>query len=334
MTVRIEQFDVASDPARLHGCYEIAAAAREEEVPGVPARALAFYRNRWTTGFGEMRRQTWVGSDETGRAIGYYLLILPDKENATITKCDLAITPACRRRGLGRALLEHCVSQAVLAGRERLVGEISEGSPGSAFAAAAGARSGSAAVLRRLDIGAELPDRLASLRTAARPLADGYSLLTWIGPSPPDVLDDQTLLSAAMADAPREAGVDPQVWDAERTREMERVCLSTGQQFYAAAARHEASGRLVAITQVSVEAATPGWGFQMNTAVLAAHRGHRLGLLVKAEMLDLLAAQEPTVRHILTGNAAENEHMIAINEQLGFTVASVRRNWELDLTVR
>ncbi len=70
----------------------------------------------------------------------------------------------------------------------------------------------------------------------------------------------------------------------------------------------------------------------MITAVLPEHRGHRLGLLVKAEMLALLTANEPAIRHVVTGNADSNRHMIAINEQLGFTACAVYRNWELDLT--
>jgi RimJ/RimL family protein N-acetyltransferase len=139
------------------------------------------------------------------------------------------------------------------------------------------------------------------------------------------------LLSAAMADAPRDEGVDPETWDSERITELERVCLSTGQQFYTVAARHEATGKLVAITRISLDSETPEWGFQMITAVLPAHRGHRLGLLVKAKMLDFLREQEPALRHILTGNAADNDHMVAINEQLGFTVAAAFRTWDLDL---
>jgi hypothetical protein len=53
---------------------------------------------------------------------------------------------------------------------------------------------------------------------------------------------------------------------------------------------------------------------------------------VKVEMLDLLAAHEPAVRHILTGNADSNQHMIAINEQLGFEAGPVYRDWQLDLS--
>jgi GNAT superfamily N-acetyltransferase len=328
----MDQIDAAIDAARVQSCYEIVAAALRADVPGLPVRAVPFYRNRWTTGFSGFRRQLWLGSDGAGQPVGYYMLVLPDQENPTMGWCELAVAPARRRSGAGRALLEHCASRARLDGRTRLVAEASEGSAGSAFAAAVGATGGLTEVLRRLDIGAELPGRLATLRTAASALAAGYSLVTWIGASGADTVDDQVLLSAAMADAPRDEGVDHEEWDAERITALERVCLATGQQFYSVGARHQATGRLVAITQVSVESGTPEWGFQMITAVLPMHRGHRLGLLVKAEMLDVLAAHEPTVRHILTGNAASNDHMVAINEQLGFTVADAFRSWELDLS--
>jgi|SRR5215469_1112613 len=332
MILHIERVDANIDAERVTECYDIVAAALRADEPGLPVRSLPFYRNRWTSGFGSLRRQTWLGSDDAGQPVGCYLLILPDQANPTIAQCELAVAPACRRSGAGRALLKHCVGQARQAGRERLISEASEGSPGNAFATAVGAKSGIAEALRQLDIDDELPGRLAALRAAAYPLADGYSLVTWIGASSADTLDDQALLSAAMADAPRDDGVDHQAWDTERIRELERVCLSTGQQFYYVAARHEASGRLVAITQVSVESGAPEWGFQMITAVLPVHRGHRLGLLVKAGMLDLLAAHEPGLRHILTANAAANDHMVAINQQLGFTVVGALRNWELDLT--
>ena len=64
----------------------------------------------------------------------------------------------------------------------------------------------------------------------------------------------------------------------------------------------------------------PQWGFQQLTAVVRAHRGHRLGLLVKTAMLDMLADAEPQLEWIATGNAAENAHMIAVNERLGYEV--------------
>ncbi len=68
--------------------------------------------------------------------------------------------------------------------------------------------------------------------------------------------------------------------------------------------------------------------------VLAGHRGHRLGLLVKVVMLEWLTEAEPAIRRILTGNAGANAHMIAINERLGFAVVDTYRSWELDLRAR
>jgi RimJ/RimL family protein N-acetyltransferase len=50
------------------------------------------------------------------------------------------------------------------------------------------------------------------------------------------------------------------------------------------------------------------------------HRGHRLGLLVKTAMVEWLAAVEPGIERIVTYNAAANEHMIAINAELGYEV--------------
>ncbi len=69
---------------------------------------------------------------------------------------------------------------------------------------------------------------------------------------------------------------------------------------------------------MSVDPESPQWGHQGLTAVIRAHRGHRLGLLVKTAMLERLADAEPEIEWIATGNAAENEHMIAVNEALGF----------------
>ena len=100
-------------------------------------------------------------------------------------------------------------------------------------------------------------------------------------------------------------------------------------RFYSVAARADRSGRLVAITQLGVDP-LDGSAFQELTAVAGAHRGHRLGLLVKVAMLQLLAAHEPQLTQIVTLTAEDNEHMIAINTALGFEVLERWLSWELD----
>jgi GNAT superfamily N-acetyltransferase len=83
----------------------------------------------------------------------------------------------------------------------------------------------------------------------------------------------------------------------------------------------DATGEMAAITEIAIDPEHPEWAFQQLTAVTRAHRGHRLGLLVKTAMLEWLASAEPRVDRVATSNAASNEHMIAVNEALGYEVA-------------
>ena len=103
-----------------------------------------------------------------------------------------------------------------------------------------------------------------------------------------------------------------------------------GGREYTVAARHDATGDLAAITQVAVDPGAPEWGHQAITAVTRPHRGHRLGLLIKAAMLEWLATAEPRVGRVNTYNSATNRHMIAINEALGFELLGPSAtSWEL-----
>ena len=64
----------------------------------------------------------------------------------------------------------------------------------------------------------------------------------------------------------------------------------------------------------------PAVAFQEDTSVVRAHRGHRLGLLMKADMLRWISHERPEVSATDTWNATTNHHMIAVNERLGATV--------------
>jgi hypothetical protein len=102
---------------------------------------------------------------------------------------------------------------------------------------------------------------------------------------------------------------------------------------HSVAAICDSTGEMAAYTEVGVIPEQPSWGWQQLTAVIRTHRGHRLGLLVKTEMMSLLAAAEPQIEQIVTGNAATNQYMIAVNEQLGYRVVEPRwRFWEMPVT--
>ncbi len=328
--MHIERFDARADKERLRGCFEIVESGRPYDEPALPARSFAGFSTWWAHGFASNPRQTWLATDDGGEAVGCYLLILPERENLTMAMCVLAVAPDSRRSGLGTQLLTHCAGQARLAGRSRLAGEVTDGSPGAAFAAAVGAAGGMAEVFRVLKVDPGLPARLSEPAAEAARHATGYTLVPWLGATPEEYINDAVQLSGAMADAPSDN--EPEFWDADVIRDAEQAGVAAGFRLYSVAARHDQSGQLVALTQLRTDPGSPGWGFQQLTAVLPEHRGRRLGLLVKLALLDQLVGREPGVTAILTSNAGPNEHMIAINEQLGFEVRSVHRSWELDLT--
>ena len=71
---------------------------------------------------------------------------------------------------------------------------------------------------------------------------------------------------------------------------------------------------------VAVDVDAPEHSEQHDTSVVRDQRGHRLGLLLKAEMVLWLAEVEPRLETIDTWNAESNAHMIGVNERLGYHV--------------
>jgi len=329
--VRIERFDPKAATEHLRACFEMTQAGWPADHPDEGPWAFAPFAGKWGPGFDGAPRQAWLAMDGAGQRVGGYLLRLPDRENVRLADCTLIVSPGSRRRGIGTALLAHCSGQAQQAGRARLVSYARDGSPGSSFASAAGAHGGIPAIIRTLTIDEGTRARHAGLRADAEPCAAGYQLVSWLGQTPDELVDQVARVHGAMADAPRDAGVEPATWDGDRVRHGDKTLVEHGLTGYSIAARHEQSGQLAALTQLCSQPDAPEWGFQQITAVRAEHRGHRLGLLLKLAMLDLLREHQPGVRRIETSNADENAHMIAINEQLGFTITGVRRHWQLDL---
>jgi RimJ/RimL family protein N-acetyltransferase len=80
----------------------------------------------------------------------------------------------------------------------------------------------------------------------------------------------------------------------------------------------DATGRIVARTKLSFEADDETYARQRVTIVEPAHRGRRLGLVVKSANHAYARAHEPALRVIDTWNAEENTHMRAVNAALGF----------------
>jgi GNAT superfamily N-acetyltransferase len=330
--MKLEQFDPAVDAAEVRACHEIYLAGHPIDDPNNPPMSARFFAGWLTLGWTEDRQEVWLARDSQGEPRGWYLLSMPQRENQHQAFAEPTVHPAHRQAGLGAMLVRHAAGRARESGRAVLAGYARDGAPGSAFASAIGARPGLHHVGRVLRLTGLPAGRLAALRAQAEPHAHGYALLSWDGPAPDDLVSGLAGINvSAWADMPRNAGEDAQRWDENRVRLDERRMTAQGLRWYTVAARSLASGELAAFTQLGVDPAVPSWGLQELTAVARPHRGHRLGLLVKVAMLELLAEREPAVTQIITGNADANQHMIAINAQLGFEVVDEWQYWELDV---
>jgi len=316
--MRIERFGADGDPAWVRACHDIMVAAAAADDPGFPPMARTVFDGWLTMGWSGEPRETWLACAPDGSVAGWYLLEVPDRDNRHLGTLEVFVDPARRRQGFGTALLRHAAERALADGRRLLTGYAVQGSAGEPFACSLGAAAGLAEIRRRLDLAAVPAGLAAGLRASALQAAAGYTLVSWTAPTPEEYLDQVVAIERAMFDAPHEASWEQPAWDAERVRATDRRRRGQKLRSYAVAARHDATGDLAGLTRIEVTPDQPDWAFQGLTAVVGAHRGHRLGLLVKLAMMERLAEAEPQLRWILTGNAGTNEHMIAINEALGY----------------
>jgi GNAT superfamily N-acetyltransferase len=329
--MHFERFDPMTDEERLRACYQMAVAGQPTDDPNVPAIPLELFRAWWTYGFADHPTQAWLGTDDNGDPVGAYTMELPVRENRDNTFGSVLVAPAERRRGYGTALLAHLASQSALAGRTRVLSATRVGSPGEEFAARTGGSKGMLDVRRLLRVDASTRQLAAELRAEAEPHAAGYELRCWPGITPADLADSVCAAHTALEDAPHDTAYEPPGWDPARLRGIEQRLTDIGLRWYSMAAVGAATGEVAAITQVDVHPAQPDWAEQAVTAVTRGHRGHRLGVLIKAAMLELLAEREPAVETIVTYNADSNAHMVAINERFGYRVSDYFQFWEHDI---
>ncbi len=163
-----------------------------------------------------------------------------------------------------------------------------------------------------------------------RRLLEHAESVTWADTCPEELVAEYAVFKNRMSTDVPTAGLggEAEDWDPARVREEERTSGRGGVQVQVAAARHHGTGRLVACTVLNWRAGVPATITQQDTLVAAEHRGKGLGLLVKTA--NLRAAQErwPAARSVLTWNAVENRHMLAINITLGFKPAGYEGEWQ------
>jgi GNAT superfamily N-acetyltransferase/RimJ/RimL family protein N-acetyltransferase len=306
--------------------------AREVDSPQELGRTLGTFAAELRFGWDGEPFETAILQGPHGQTAGVLQVGLPRWDNTHTAFLEVTVDPVYRHEGLGTALFAAGLERARNAGRTLLLAASWDRHPGTDFAKAMGLHRGSDEVKRALDLTGLDRHRLAALAERAAPFGEDYEILPMPVPTPSGQLAELAMLSEAINDAPTDdLDVEDEVFSPERIRSFENAQSARSRRLYRLVARCRSTGALAGHTLVAVDQQRPWRAHQLDTSVLRAHRGHRLGLALKTAMLITLKAAEPQLRCIDTWNAASNAHMIGINEALGFEVVGSAIEWQSHL---
>ncbi|WP_347756936.1 GNAT family N-acetyltransferase [Agrococcus sp. ProA11] len=290
----------------------------------------------------------WLVS-EAGRDVGRCIVSMSREAGATVAYISVWVVPEARGRGIGRMLLQRVEREALQLGARTLqtwadhrlpvAGEpqLTPASEHGAIAAdapaqllrSAGYRLEQIERVSELDVPAAHGSLAAHRAAALAHAADRYEVRAWQGSTPRPLREAMAALHARMmTDAPMAGlAIDAERWDAARLQRLESEWDAAHQIALQAIAIERGSGETVAFTVLLLpEPGRPA--VQEDTLVRADHRGHRLGMLVKAENLLQLRRLHPDRTRVLTWNAEENRPMLRVNEALGFVAVGAEGGWQ------
>ncbi|MFD6231789.1 GNAT family N-acetyltransferase [Streptomyces sp. NPDC060232] len=318
----------ATDAATWH---RVVAASMARDLPGVPPPGPEQIHAQLTKPALDSRRLTWLATGADGVPVGVAGLRLftsPGRDH--LAEMELHVDPAHRRRGAGSRLLSAVVSACRAEDRRSLIVEAAADSPGEAFCQKRNFRL--ALALDHLILHLNQWDEAAVLRVAEAE-HPGYRLTGWTGTVPDDLAEAFATAKNAMNDMPvGDLDYGSVAWDADRVRAMAQVIADRGDTLLTLAAVHD-DATMAGYTEILVPQGAPPRVQQYDTAVVPAHRGHGLGLWLKAAMVRRLRAEHPGVVEVETDNAEDNVHMLAVNHRLGFRSYRRTREFQLDLPV-
>ncbi len=316
--VHIEQVDPADlDDVTAAGVAEVMSAATALEAPEARPTHPESVRLRKRYGWGQDSRAGWMAVARDGeRLVGAAAVMLPSPDNTHLAYVWIDVHPDTRRRGIGAALMDRAEDWVRAQGRTTMTGFAWRDGPGARFAAGRGYSAGLDNALRALQLD-DPPTPWDRLRDTALPGA--YELVRMAGPTDEALLPELVPVYAGINEAPTgDIDVGPDTYDTDTLRSYERAMLARDHRMYRVLARRRSDGAWAGHTIAVVDTYVDAWAFQEDTAVLVAHRGHRLGMAMKADLYAWLSETEPQVRRVLTFNAETNTHMLAVNEAMGF----------------
>lgn len=329
----VEQWELRSaTEGQLRDLHDFADALHTETRPDDPRRPFEDFLAAVRTMPETYEVLAFVTRDAGGAVTGWAEgVAVRSDDNTHMSQAAIDVRPDARRRGIGRALLEHIADFAAARGRSMLIGVASDRVPaGDAFARRIGADAVHFSHTSRLDLAALDRERVERWIVTGPERAPGYRLTAVDGPYPDDLVGDIASVLDAMNDAPSgDIDMHDQHTPVELLREKEHQLAGTGTERWAILARHDASGAVAGLTEVMWNPTRATIVGQGETCVVAGHRGHALGKWMKAAMLRRIVEERPQCTQVRTSNADGNEAMVAINTQLGFQPHTAVTTWQV-----
>ncbi len=306
------------------GCVDAVAvmsAAAKVDCPeallSTPRSYAAHLKHGWDGDPG----QAFLARDDDGVVVGLLGLHTPTYDNTHLAWASVEVHPDHRSRGIGSELLGYADQMAREQGRTSFGTDSWDLPKANAFALRHGFEQKAIDVNRRQDIAGLDWSVVQRMYDEAVQASAGYELVRLTGRVPDELLDGMVALTASINDAPRDdLDVEDDVFTPERLRKYEAAQEAADRTIYRMIARERSTGALAGHSTIVVERERPHIAEQHDTAVDRAHRGHRLGALVKTAMLLWMRDEEPAVTQVDTWNAESNTHMIAINEPLNYRI--------------
>ncbi|GAA2838183.1 hypothetical protein GCM10010441_73140 [Kitasatospora paracochleata] len=270
----------------------------------------------------------WVGSLD-GRLAGSVRIALPEGSNSGIAQVEVHVHPELRRLGVGTALLRAAMPAVLESRRGTVLGQpMKPDSAGAPWVAGLGFEVTHSMVMQVLRI-ATTPARLWEVSVPA-----GYRLTQWTGATPEQLIDSYAVARQAIQDAPSgRTSYRETAWTPDSVRDADRELAAAGAEQRVVIAIDDTTEQVVGVHVVHNYPHRREIGYIHDTSVLAAHRGHGLGLAMKAAMTRLITDERPDMNLICTTTATTNTHMININHALGYCTAPTM-NWVETTTTR
>ena len=307
-----------TDPADLAAIQQVAEAAflpAVRHVPEIGGSRLAMGADDLYDSLGIVLAA--FPDEQATTALGYAVVRVEMNANVELAYGDMWVVPQARRQGVGSALHAEALRVAAEYHRTHLLWQAPSSTSLEHFAKRHEGRQVERAIRSVLDLSAVDRARFAALAEPS-PANAAYTLVRWVDHCPADLIDSYCRGLSAMQDAPLgDSSYQITAFTPEKLAAYQDGSVKFGVRRHVLVAL-DGDGEVAGFNSFASCPDEPQLLDIWDTGVVRAHRGHGLGLRIKAEGTLWALAQYPAAKWLSTFNNADNEPMLRVNRELGY----------------